>query len=595
MSKSTSFTRRHFLKLSGTAGATAMLAACGPSGAPEASSSAEGASADMAQTATQSIPELLGADMPGSPDNPRGWTTVLPDLPEGLPPAPGQEPIEISTTRRVDAQTKFSEGDSLENYPFSRMVEKLFGVKLTVAWSWSSGDEATTKYNLAMASGDMPDYLETVPSHIFVKMVEANLLEDITDAFTMYASQRWQDNWAEYGELPWIFTTVNGRKYGLPRVEDLAHNDNILWYRQDWFDALGLGVPQTLDELHDTALAIVEADIGKGAPGTTIGLLANKSYSATWFGSIDPIWAPHGVVPRHWTEVGGELVFDSIRDEMREPLALLNQWYEDGIFREDFFTISTSDSIQDVAASTCGIHYTPSWGAWLDTVRNDPETVWAFADNPAGPDGVRARHTENNFRSSPFCFRKGMEHVDQIFTITNFMHELTEDYDRRFHGWESQNYEWLEDGSVAATGISWSPWAIGPIGTRGSGMIDPRHVANLIHYQLEEWGKIPAEERDAYQTLSLEDPTGVRILGKQSRLFILETAEQGKITQYQSLPTPTMIERGSDLNKLQEETLLGIIIGEKPLSAFDEFVDQWRSQGGDQMTQEVNEWWAAMS
>ena len=158
----------------------------------------------------------------------------------------------------------------------------------------------------------------------FVKMVEANLLEDITDAYTMYASQRWQDIWAEYGELPWIFTTVNGRKYGLPRVEDLAHNDNILWYRQDWFDALGLGVPQTLDELHDTALAIVEADIGKGAPGTTIGLLANKSYSATWFGSIDPIWAPHGVVPRHWTEVGGELVFDSVRNEMREPLALLN-------------------------------------------------------------------------------------------------------------------------------------------------------------------------------------------------------------------------------------------------------------------------------
>lgn len=124
-------------------------------------------------------------------------------------------------------------------------------------------------------------------------------------------------------------------------MEDLAHNDNILWYRQDWFDALGLGVPQTLDELHDTALAIVEADIGKGAPGTTIGLLANQSFSTTWFGSIDPIWAPHGVVPNHWTGVDGELVYDSIRDEMREPLALLNQWYQDSIFREDFVRISS--------------------------------------------------------------------------------------------------------------------------------------------------------------------------------------------------------------------------------------------------------------
>ncbi len=595
MSNIKSLSRRRFLKLSGAAGASVLVAACAPADSPETEMSAGEGSEAMPQASTQSVQELLGADMPGSPGQSRGWTTVLPDLPAGLPPAPGQEPVEISTTRRVDAQTRFGEGDSMENNPWSRMIEKLLGVKLTVAWTWSGSDEATTKYNLAMASGDMPDYLETVPSNIFVKMVEASLLEDITEAYTMYASQRWQDTWAEYGELPWIFTTVDGRKYGLPRVEDLAHNDNILWYRQDWFDALNLDVPQTLDELHDTAVAIVEADIGKGAPGTTIGLLANKSFSATWFGSIDPIWAPHGVVPDHWTEVGGELVFDSVREEMIEPLALLNQWYQDGIFREDFFTINTSDSIQDVAASQCGIHYTPSWGAWLDTVRNDPETVWAFADNPAGPNGVQARHTENNFRSSPFCFRRGMEHVDKIFEITNFMHELTEDYERRFHGWEGHNYEWLEDGSVAATGISWHPWAIGPIGTRGSGMVDPRHIANQINYQLEEWGKIPPEERDAYQTLSLEDPTGVSILGKQSRLFILETADQGKITQYQSLPTPTMIERGSDLSKLVEETVLGIIIGEKPLSAFDEFVEQWKNLGGDQVTQEVNEWWAAKS
>ena len=593
MTKRTTLSRRHFLKLSGTVGTTALVAACAPSGAPEAASSGEG-SAAMQQTATQSIPELLGADMPGSPDHPNGWTTVLPDLPEGLPPAPAQEPIEISITRRVDSQTAFGEGDSLESNPWSRMIEKLFGIKLTVAWSWSAGDEQTTKYNLAMASGDMPDYLETVPSSIFLKMIEANLLEDITDAFTMYASQRWQDTWAQYGDLPWIYSSVNGRKYGLPFVSQLAQNDHILWYRKDWFDKLGLSVPQTLDELRETALAVVEADIGKGAPGTTVGLLANSSYGANWFGSIDPIWAPYGVMPHQWSDLGGELVFDSIRDEMKEPLELLSQWYQDGVFRKDFFTFSTSDSIQDVASSQCGIHYTPSWGAWLDTVRNDPETVWAFTDNPAGPNGARGRSSASSFYPSPFCFRKGMEHVEEIFQITNFMQELSEEHDRRFHGWEGFDYEFQEDGSVATTNFFWKFAAIGPVGTRGSGNIDPANRANEVRYQLE-WADIPVEERDAYQTLSLEDPTGVTITGKEALLFILDTAEQGKINAFQSLPTPTMIERNSDLNKLQDETILGIIIGDKPMSAFDEFVGQWKSQGGDQITQEVNEWWAAKS
>ena len=593
MTKRTTLSRRHFLKLSGTVGTTALVAACAPSGAPEAASSGEG-SAAMQQTATQSIPELLGADLPGSPDHPNGWTTILPDLPEGLPPAPAQEPIEISITRRVDSQTAFGEGDSLESNPWSRMIEKLFGIKLTVAWSWSAGDEQTTKYNLAMASGDMPDYLETVPSSIFLKMIEANLLEDITDAFTMYASQRWQDTWAQYGDLPWIYSSVNGRKYGLPFVSQLAQNDHILWYRKDWFDKLGLSVPQTLDELRETALAVVEADIGKGAPGTTVGLLANSSYGANWFGSIDPIWAPYGVMPHQWSDLGGELVFDSIRDEMKEPLELLSQWYQDGVFRKDFFTFSTSDSIQDVASSQCGIHYTPSWGAWLDTVRNDPETVWAFTDNPAGPNGARGRSSASSFYPSPFCFRKGMEHVEEIFQITNFMQELSEEHDRRFHGWEGFDYEFQEDGSVATTNFFWKFAAIGPVGTRGSGNIDPANRANEVRYQLE-WADIPVEERDAYQTLSLEDPTGVTITGKEALLFILDTAEQGKINAFQSLPTPTMIERNSDLNKLQDETILGIIIGDKPMSAFDEFVGQWKSQGGDQITQEVNEWWATRS
>ena len=528
MTKRTTLSRRHFLKLSGTVGTTALIAACAPGGAPEAASSGEG-SAAMQQSATQSIPELLGADMPGSPDHPNGWTTVLPDLPEGLPPAPGQEPIEISITRRVDSQTAFGEGDSLESNPWSRMIEKLFGVKLTVAWSWSAGDEQTTKYNLAMASGDIPDYMETVPSSIFLKMVEANLLEDITDAFTMYASQRWQDTWAQYGDLPWIYSSVNGRKYGLPFVSQLAQNDHILWYRKDWFDKLGLSVPQTLDELRDTALAVVEADIGKGAPGTTVGLLANSSYGANWFGSIDPIWAPYGVMPHQWSDLGGELVFDSIREEMREPLELLSQWYQDGVFRKDFFTFSTSDSIQDVASSQCGIHYTPSWGAWLDTVRNDPETVWAFADNPAGPDGARGRSSASSFYPSPFCFRKGMEHVEEIFKITNFMQELSEEHDRRFHGWEGNDYEFQEDGSVATTNFFWKFAAIGPIGTRGSGNIDPANRANEVRYQLE-WADIPVEERDAYQTLSLEDPTGVTITERRRFYSFWILPNRGKST-----------------------------------------------------------------
>lgn len=590
--------RRQFLQLSSTLGASAVLAACIPV-APSQSSVGTETETDSSQASVVTIDsqeafaDLLGPDMPGSPNHPKGWATILPDLPMGS--APSGDPIVISVTRRVDAQTKFAQGDSLENNPWSRMIKKLFGVEFEIAWTWATEDEARSKYNLALASGDMPDYLETVPLTIFVQMVQADALEDITDAWDMYASDRWKNAFAEYGELPWTWSKIDGRIYGLPRVEDLAHNDTILWYRADWLDTLGLEPPTTLDDLHNVAMAVVEADIGKGAPGTTIGLMANLQYDHTWYGSLDPIWGAFGVIPDHWTKEGDGLMLDALRPETKDALALLNQWYNDGIFRKDFFTLETSDSIQDIAAGTCGIHFTPSWGANLDAVTNDPETRWAFTNVPTGADGSRARHTENNFRESPFAFRKGAENIDKIFEIANWMIQLTEDYDRRFHGWEGHNYEWQDDDTIVDTPIGWSAWAIGPIGTRGSGMADPRHIGNQIKYIREEFTKVPPENRDAMMNLLLEDPTGVQILGQEARLFILETAELGMLTEFQSLPTATMLERGADLQKHLDENIISMIIGEKPLSAFDDMVAQWYQLGGEQVTQEVNEWRASKS
>ncbi|MEZ4868600.1 MAG: extracellular solute-binding protein [Caldilineaceae bacterium] len=584
-----SLSRRQFLQLSSTVGAAALLAACAPAGQPAATTTEQSSATAGEGIASADMPGLLGADMPGSPNHAKGWATTLPDVPAGI----STEPVTISVTRRVDAQTKFAEGDSLENNPWSRMIQKLFGVTFEIAWTWSTTDEANSKYNLALASGDIPDYLETVPINIFVQMVEADALEDITGAWDSYASDRWKAAFADYGELPWTWSKIDGKIYGLPRVEDLAHNDTILWYRADWLEKLGLEVPTTLDEVHDVAKAFVDAGIGKGATGTTLGLLANKQYAHTWYGSLDPIWGAFGIIPDHWSKEGDGLMFDGIREEMSEPLALLNQWYNDGLFRKDFFTLETSDSIQDLAASQCGLHFTPSWGANLDAVKNDPETRWAFTGIPTGPNGHKGKHTENNFRESPFAFRKGAENIDKIFEITNWMIQLTEDYDRRFHGWEGSNYEWLEGDKVGFTGIGWSAWAIGPIGTRGSGMADPRHIGNQIKYYRDNWGPIPAAERDAMQSLLLEDPTGVQQVGQESRLFILETAADGMMTELQRLPTPTMVEKGVDLQKLLDENILSIIIGEKPLSAFDDMVAQWKAQGGEQITQEVNEWWSS--
>jgi len=605
--------RRAFLRLSAL-GASALVAACAPkvvekvvketvvvekavekvvketvivAGTPKVVEKVVTQVVEVAPKTAEEILTPLGL-MPGSPDHAKGWKTLLPDLPRNQPASP--PPVVITTSRRVEGLFAFPEGEDLENNHYTRMMKELFGVEYKVAWTCSRHEEKIQKYNLAMASGDLPDVLETVPDIIFAKMVEANLLEDLTEAWDMYAHERWKASFSEYGKKAWVWGELNGRKMGIPRIVDAGQEDALLWYREDWLEQLGLDVPSTLEELHDVALAITEADIGQGAPGTTVGLLACKFYWHAWIGSLCPIWGGMGTQIRQWWESDGKLAFNGVRPEARDGLALLRQWYADGVLQKDFYTRDCIEAWQYVHSNQCGLHLSCAWGRSVDSVENDPSARWKVAGIPSGPAG-KSKETLWPFYHEPMCCRKGFEHVDKWFQTQNWIMELKGDAWRRMHGWEGVDYEWEGD-KVKPTDVSWSHWAVGPMGTAGGGNGHPLETIRNIKYKVEEWGKIPAEKRDAQMNLFFEDPTGTNDLLREA-LFLTaeENVETGRVSELMRPPTPTQVERQADLTKLQDETFLGIITGEKPLEAFDDFVDQWKEMGGDKITEEANEWW----
>ncbi|MGQ9680907.1 MAG: extracellular solute-binding protein [Anaerolineae bacterium] len=542
--------------------------------------------------APASLEDLLPPqDKLGSPDHPKGWKTILPDPPPGTPYKP---PITITTSKRVNVTTKYCGNDTMEDNPWFRMIYNLFGVQYKVAWTWS--DAPWEKYNVAAASGDLPDFMETVPLANFVKMVEAGQVEDITDAYERFASPRWQAIWREYGDQPWATTKINGRIYGLPPVMDLAHSESILWYREDWLEKTGLPVPTTFDQVREVALAFAKGDFGAGAKGTTIGLASNTGYYHTWFGDLACIWGGFGYIPDQWQPEGDDLMYGAIRPEVKEALALLRQWYQDGVFAKDWYTKGPANTLQDIAANLCGLHFTPAWGAWPDSVKNDPSARWKYTGIPVGPKGFKRRYGESPFLPGPFCYRKGVE-VEKIqasLAVADWWDQLWHDPWRRFHGWEGCNYEW--DGDVVKEGgagfLVFQDWTPGPIGTPGGTMVDPKALANQARYELG-WAEIEPDKRDAWQNLVLEDPTGCLTLRRKSLLYIVETSGEAVLTKFMGLPTPTQLEKGGDLSKLENETFINIIIGQQPLSDWDRFVEQWKSMGGDQWTREVNEWWHA--
>jgi putative aldouronate transport system substrate-binding protein len=51
--------------------------------------------------------------------------------------------------------------------------------------------------------------------------------------------------------------------------------------------------------------------------------------------------------------------------------------------------------------------------------------------------------------------------------------------------------------------------------------------------------------------------------------------------------TDTMEEKWGNLLNLENESFMRIIVGDKPLDYFETFVSEWRKQGGDTITREV--------
>jgi putative aldouronate transport system substrate-binding protein len=62
--------------------------------------------------------------------------------------------------------------------------------------------------------------------------------------------------------------------------------------------------------------------------------------------------------------------------------------------------------------------------------------------------------------------------------------------------------------------------------------------------------------------------------------------------QFYTTPTATMAERNEQLKKLRNETFVKIVTGNLGLDAFDKYVADWKKQGGDIITKEVNDWYA---
>src|SRR5690606_11229915 len=90
-------------------------------------------------------------------------------------------------------------------------------------------------------------------------LIESGLVQSIDEAIENQATPRIKKL---FDDFPQAFSTstIDGKRYGIPRYSGGNGSDSLIWIRQDWLDKLQLDPPETIEDMEKIMDAFVHQD-----------------------------------------------------------------------------------------------------------------------------------------------------------------------------------------------------------------------------------------------------------------------------------------------------------------------------------------------
>ena len=350
---------------------------------------------------------------------------------------------------------------------------------------------------------------------------------------------------------------------------------------------------------------------GDGKTGGPV-LPACKNYMDAQLGDFTPFFHAYETWNSGWYDKDGTLQYAGIDENLKTTLTKLNEWYNKGYFQKDFaaYDIWAADSpvVNDIVAGKYAIvpgsWWIPNWPLNSNKVEH-PDSNWVVGPN-LSVDGEQPTIMIDRYPVNSFMVvGRDCEHPEVLFkmmywslqyTMRNKNPEvydaMTEEEKTEYH---SYVYSWLPYRIYSPTSLRINYQVINDLLAQGKGKNDI--TADDAANNEEFWGAW-----NSYFNYK-ENPNDGAAWGTYfSRLApdggvanMIKTVENADIIYDEVyVTTPSMVSMQGELDKLRDNTFLSMIMGETPIDDFDSFVEQWKAQGGDAISQEVNEWYQSI-
>lgn len=488
------------------------------------------------------------------------------------------------------------ENDTYTDNAYTRYIKSVINVQNVDVFE-ANDSQYDTNVSMVISMGSLPDIMVVSSQDEVEQLVEAGLIEDLTESYNNCISDRIRKMYESYGDSLKDMVTYDGKIMALPET-NITDGPNLVWLRKDWMDKLGLSEPHTIDDVVNIVKHFISEDPGNngvdasGKPNT-VGLAVDTDvtgecgYSSEFL--LDIIFACFGAYPKQWImNDDGEIVYGSVTDEAKEALSYINSLYNQGVIDNDFLLRTSTNICELIENGLCGSFFGPWWAPnnpLANAVSKNPDADWQPYLIATDSDGTTSYHSQNP------CYkyvvvRKGYEHPEIAAKMISVMFDKV-----RFDCTDSEEFKNYYQLNVEPTA---RPLSIN---------VDYNNALSICYRNIDATisgrknpDSLELLERSFYDACSEyiknANKTSTQWAAYMSRIKACSLIAQDNIKVVDSLyfkTTDTMKSHWWRLKAKEKEAYLKIISGEEDISYFDTFVKEWNEQGGQIITSEVSE------
>ncbi|MBP1994282.1 extracellular solute-binding protein [Paenibacillus eucommiae] len=495
-------------------------------------------------------------------------------------------PVEVTMVNLAYGAIAFGPNEDMNNNRWNTYIKDHYGISVKSLWD-APGDQLEQKTNLMIATGNLPDIFLATPKQ-FVQLNNAGLIEDLTDVYEKYAPQNIKDIMSQAGQEVTDAATVKGRLMALPWTGSVKESVPVVWIREDWMKKLNLTGPKTMDDLLAIAKAFTTGDPDGNSKPDTNGLPIDKDFTLinaflNGYHAYKDIWIK---------DSSGKLVYSSVQPELKTALAKLQEMYKAGEIDQEFGVKDTSKVTESIGSNKLGI-FLGSMGGGNTLAALTPDVKWNSYPIPSIDGSQTLLQHPLNINYGFWVVKKGIQHPEVLYKLADAWFKLF--YENK----DEDIYVKYNSDQKTAFFLQAPVQVYKPY----KNMETSIHLAPILESGKtatdEELSKLTPEERLNYGFIQkymagdqsfwkYASRSGIGGAGDIVSQYVQNN--QFKPDQFVGAPTPTMVQKGAILQKMEDQMITKIITG-APIDQFDQFVAEWNKLGGEQMTQEVNDWY----